>query len=222
MNTLKLLHTADSISTWVGKAFSWLIVVLMVMVMGEVFKRYALNAPTAWIFEASNMLYGTAFMMCGAYTLSQDGHVRGDFFYGSAKPRTQATLDLVLYILFFLPGVIALTWAGWTYAGDAISIREMTNSADAIPLYPFKAIIPITGFIVLMQGLAEIVRCMVCLQTGEWPARLKDANEIDVVEQQLSASIYVSEEDKRDAIERAHHIDEEAHQRGSHSMGEHK
>jgi TRAP-type mannitol/chloroaromatic compound transport system permease small subunit len=222
MNTLKLLHTVDSISTWVGKAFAWLIVVLMVMVMGEVFKRYALNAPTAWIFEASNMLYGTAFMMCGAYTLSQDGHVRGDFFYGSAKPRTQASLDFVLYILFFIPGVIVLTWAGWTYAGDAITIREMTNSADAIPLYPFKAIIPLTGFIVLIQGLAEIVRCVVCLKTGEWPERLKDANEIDVVEQQLSASIYVSEEDKRDAIERAHHIDEEAHQRGSHSMGEHK
>jgi TRAP-type mannitol/chloroaromatic compound transport system permease small subunit len=222
MNTLKLLHTADNISTWVGKTFAWLIVVLMVMVMGEVFKRYALNAPTAWIFEASNMLYGTAFMMCGAYTLSQDGHVRGDFFYGSAKPRTQASLDLGLYILFFLPGVIALTWAGWTYAGDAINIREMTNSADAIPLYPFKAIIPLTGFFVLMQGLAEIIRCVVCLQTGEWPARLKDANEIDVVEQQLAASIYVSEEDKRDAIARAHHIDEEAHQRGSHAMGEKK
>jgi TRAP-type mannitol/chloroaromatic compound transport system permease small subunit len=167
------------------------------------------------------MLYGTAFMMCGAYTLSQDGHVRGDFFYGSAKPRTQATLDFVLYLLFFMPGVIALTWAGWTYAGDAISIREMTNSADAIPLYPFKAIIPLTGFFVLMQGLAEILRCAVCLQTGEWPARLKDANEIDVVEQQLSASVYVDEEAKREAIERAKNIDEEAHQRGS-SMGEKK
>ena len=221
MNTLKLLHTVDSISTWVGKTFAWLIVVLMAMVMGEVFKRYALNAPTAWIFEASNMLYGTAFMMCGAYTLSQDGHVRGDFFYGSAKPRTQAALDFVLYLLFFMPGVIALTWAGWTYAGDAISIREMTNSADAIPLYPFKAIIPLTGFIVLMQGSAEIIRCVVCLKTGEWPARLKDANEIDVVEQQLSASIYVDEDAKREAIERAKNIDEEAHQRGS-SVGEKK
>jgi hypothetical protein len=118
--------------------------------------------------------------------------------------------------------VIALTWAGWTYAGDAISIREMTNSADAIPLYPFKAVIPLTGCIVLMQGLAEIVRCVVCLKTGEWPARLKDANEIDVVEQQLSASIYVDEDAKRDAIERAKHIDEEAHQRGGHAMGENK
>jgi TRAP-type mannitol/chloroaromatic compound transport system permease small subunit len=192
MNTLKLLHTADNISTWVGKAFAWLIVGLMLMVVIEVFKRYALNAPTAWIFDASNMMYGTLFMMCGAYTLSQNGHVRGDFFYGSAKPRTQASLDLVLYILFFIPGVIALTWAGWTYAADSVAIREQTFNADPLPLYPFKAVIPLAGLIVLMQGVAEIVRCVVCLKTGEWPARLKDADEIDVVEQQLANSTYVS------------------------------
>lgn len=185
MNTQKLLSTADEISTWVGKAFAWLIIALMLMVVVEVFKRYVLNAPTAWIFDASNMMYGTLFMMCGAYTLSQDGHVRGDFFYGSAAPRTQASLDLVLYILFFLPGVIALTWAGWGYASDSWLIREHTFNADPLPLYPFKAIIPIAGLIVLLQGIAEIVRCVVCLKTGEWPDRLKDANEIDVVEQQL-------------------------------------
>ena len=214
MNTLKLLHAADHISTWVGKAFSWLIVALMLMVVVEVFKRYALNAPTAWIFDASNMMYGTLFMMCGAYTLSQDGHVRGDFFYGSAKPRTQATLDMVLYILFFIPGVIALTWAGWTYAADSVAINEHTFNADPLPLYPFKAVIPLAGFIVLMQGVAEIVRCVVCLKTGEWPARLKDADEIDVVEQQLANSTLVDEDAKRDAIARAKSIDEEAHQRG--------
>jgi TRAP-type mannitol/chloroaromatic compound transport system permease small subunit len=222
MNTLKLLHTADHISTWVGKAFSWLIVALMLLVVAEVFKRYALNAPTAWIFDASNMMYGTLFMMCGAYTLSQDGHVRGDFFYGSAQPRTQATLDLVLYILFFIPGVIALTWAGWTYAADSVAIREHTFNADPLPLYPFKAIIPLAGFTVLMQGLAEIVRCVVCLRTGAWPERLKDADEIDVVEQQLANSVYVDEEAKRDAIARAKSIDEEAHQRGHHTpTGDH-
>lgn len=214
MNNLKLLHTVDEISTWIGKAFSWLIVALMLMVVIEVFKRYALNAPTAWIFDASNMMYGTLFMMCGAYTLSQDGHVRGDFFYGSAAPRTQASLDLGLYILFFIPGVIALTWAGWTYAADSVAIREQTFNADPLPLYPFKAIIPLAGLIVLIQGLAEIVRCIVCIKTGEWPERLKDADEIDVVEQQLASSIYVDEDAKRDAIARAKHIDEEAHQRG--------
>ncbi|PIT74696.1 hypothetical protein B9Z39_03215 [Limnohabitans sp. JirII-29] len=220
MNTLKLLHTADHISTWVGKAFSWLIVALMLLVVAEVFKRYALNAPTAWIFDASNMMYGTLFMMCGAYTLSQDGHVRGDFFYGSAKPRTQASLDLVLYILFFIPGVIALTWAGWTYAADSVAIREHTFNADPLPLYPFKAIIPLAGLTVLMQGVAEIVRCVVCLRTGAWPERLKDADEIDVVEQQLANSIYVDDDAKRDAIARAKSIDEEAHQRGSSTGGQ--
>ena len=133
MNMQQLLHTADSISTWVGKAFAWLIVALMLMVVVEVFKRYALNSPTAWIFDASNMMYGTLFMMGGAYTLCQDGHVRGDFFYGSAKPKTQAWLDLVLYIVFFIPGVIALTWAGWTYAADSWAIHEQTFNADPLP-----------------------------------------------------------------------------------------
>ena len=213
MNTQKLLFAADHISTWVGKAFSWLIVALMLLVVAEVFKRYALNAPTAWIFDASNMMYGTLFMMCGAYTLSQNGHVRGDFYYGSAKPRTQATLDLVLYILFFIPGVIALTWAGWTYAADSWAIKEQTFNADPLPLYPFKSIIPLAGGIVLLQGLAEIVRCVVCLKTGEWPERLKDAEEIDVIEQQLAKSEYVDEEARMAAIAKAKDIDEAARQR---------
>ena len=219
MNTQSLLHAADRISMAVGKAFAWLIVVLMLLVVAEVFKRYALNAPTAWIFDASNMIYGTLFMMGGAYTLCQDGHVRGDFFYGSAKPRTQATLDLVLYVLFFIPGVIALTWAGWTYAADSWAIREQTFNADPLPLYPFKAVIPLAGLIVLMQGLAEILRCIVCLKTGEWTPRLKDADEIDVVEQQLSNSTYVDDDARQQAIANAKSIEESAHQRakGGHS-----
>jgi TRAP-type mannitol/chloroaromatic compound transport system permease small subunit len=215
MNTTQLLHRVDALSTWVGKAFSWLIVTLMIMVVVEVFKRYALNAPTAWIFDASNMMYGTLFMMCGAYTLAQNGHVRGDFFYGSAKPRTQASLDLLLYIVFFFPGVIALIWAGWTYASDSYLIREHTFNAFPLPLYPFKAIIPFAGAIVLLQGLAEIARCVICLRTGEWPERLKDAEEIDVIEQQLASSTLVDEDAKRDAIARAKQIDEEAHHRAA-------
>ena len=213
MNTQSLLHAADRISMAVGKAFAWLIVVLMLLVVAEVFKRYALNAPTAWVFDASNMIYGTLFMMGGAYTLCQDGHVRGDFFYGSAKPRTQATLDLVLYVLFFMPGVIALTWAGWTYAGDSWAIQEQTFNADPLPLYPFKSIIPLAGLTVLLQGLAEILRCIVCLRTGEWTPRLKDADEIDVVEQQLSSSTYVDDEARQQAIANAKSIEESAHQR---------
>ena len=203
MNIQRLLHTADQISTWIGKAASWLIVVLMLVVCIEVFKRYALNAPTAWIFDVNNMLYGTLFMLCGAYTLAQDGHVRGDFLYGSMKPRTQAGLDLVLYFLFFIPGICALTWAGWTYFNDSLAMHEQTFNATPLPVYPFKFIIPVAGAIVLMQGVAEILRCLVCLKTGEWPSRLKDAQEADVVAQQLSGSEFVDEETKALAIEKS-------------------
>src|SRR5262249_17806346 len=129
MDIRRLLHTADGISTWIGKASAWLIVGLMLMVVIEVFKRYILNMPTAWIFDASNMLYGTLFMMAGAYALAHDGHVRGDFLYGRFKPATQATLDLILYVAFFLPGICALTWAGWTYFGESLKIRETTFNA---------------------------------------------------------------------------------------------
>jgi TRAP-type mannitol/chloroaromatic compound transport system permease small subunit len=203
MNVQRILHTADQISTWVGKAFAWLIVVLMLLVCAEVFKRYALNAPTAWIFDANNMLYGTLFMMGGAYTLAHDGHVRGDFFYGSLKPRTQASLDLVLYFMFFLPGIAALTWAGWTYFSESLAMHEQTFNATPIPLYPFKFVIPVAGAIVLMQGLAEMLRCVVCIRTGVWTPRLKDAEESDVVAQQLAGSEFVDEEAKRLAIEKS-------------------
>ena len=215
MEIQRLLHCADQISTWAGKAFAWLIIALMVVVCAEVFKRYALNAPTAWIYDANNMMYGTLFMMCGAYTLCQDGHVRGDFLYGSMKPRTQAALDLVLYIVFFLPGIGALTLAGWTYFGESLAMREQTFNATPLPVYPFKFVIPIAGAVVMLQGISEIVRCVVCLRTGKWTPRLKDAEEMDVVEQQLAGSVYVDDEARRDAIERAKDIDEAARQRGA-------
>ena len=175
----------------------------MLLVVAEVFKRYALNAPTAWVFDASNMIYGTLFMLGGAYTLAHDGHVRGDFLYGSWKPRNQARMDLVLYILFFLPGIAALTWAGWTYFQDSLAIHEQTFNADPLPVYPFKFVIPLAGAIVLMQGMAEIIRCIVCIKTGEWTPRLKDAQESDVVEQQLANSEYVDEEARQLAIEQS-------------------
>jgi TRAP-type mannitol/chloroaromatic compound transport system permease small subunit len=215
MTVQRFLLLVDQISTWSGKIFAWLIIILTLVVCAEVFKRYILNAPTAWIFDATNMLYGTLFMMCGAYTLAQNGHVRGDFLYGSMRPRLQATLDLALYIIFFLPGITALLYAGWDFAHDSWLIREHSSvTASGPPIYQFKAIIPVAGALVLLQGLAEIVRCVVCLKTGEWPARLKDAEEIDVVEEQLAGSIYVDEESRQRAIERVHEIDEAARQRG--------
>jgi TRAP-type mannitol/chloroaromatic compound transport system permease small subunit len=215
MSVEKFLHTIDGISTWVGKAAAWLIVGLMLLVCAEVFKRYLLNAPTAWIFDASNMFYGTLFMLCGAYTLAQNAHVRGDFLYSSFKPRTQASLDLTLYILFFIPGILALCYAGYSYAGDSWRIGEHSNvTADGPPVYHFKTVIPIAGAIVMLQGIAEIVRCIVCLKTGEWPSRLADVSESDVIGEQLAASTHVDEESRKIAMEQAQSIEEAARQRG--------
>src|SRR5213079_2180549 len=192
-----------------------LIVALTFVVSIEVFKRYVLNAPTAWIFDLDNMLYGTLFMMCGAYTLAAAGHVRADFVYIYMRPRGQAALDLALYLLFFIPGILGLIYAGYDYAALSWRIGEhSTVTAEGPPVYHFKSVIPLAGALVMLQGVAEIARCVVCLKTGEWPSRLKDVAEIDVVEEQLAHSQYVDEDSRKVAIERAHQIDETARQRG--------
>ena len=214
MTAARVLHVLDRISTASGKAFSWLIVALTLVVSVEVFKRYILNAPTAWIFDFNNMLYGTLFMMCGAYTLAQGGHVRADFVYIYLTPRRQAALDLVLYVLFFVPGILALSYAGYGYALDSWRIGEhSTVTAEGPPVYHFKSVIPIAGALVMLQGVAEIVRCVVCLRTGAWPARLQDVEEIDVIETQLSHSEFVDEESRRVAMQGAHAIDDAARHR---------
>jgi TRAP-type mannitol/chloroaromatic compound transport system permease small subunit len=221
MNVQSVLHGVDRVSEWSGKLFAWLIVVLALVVGVEVFKRYILNAPTAWIFDLNSMLYGTLFMMSGAYALSQNAHVRGDFLYGSMRPRTQAALDLALYILFFLPGIVALVYAGYGYAELSWRINEHSNvTADGPPVYHFKSFIPIAGALVLLQGFAEIVRCVVCLRTGAWPARLKDVEEMDVIGTQLAQSEFVDEEARRIA-EHAHDIQEEARHRSAGDGGGH-
>jgi TRAP-type mannitol/chloroaromatic compound transport system permease small subunit len=215
MSVQRLLIAIDGISTWVGKAFSWLIVVLTGVVCLEVFKRYILNAPTAWIFDAENMLYGTLFMMAGAYTLAQNAHVRGDFLYSSMRPRLQAGLDLFLYLVFFFAGIAALIYSGWIFAVESWRINEhSTVTAEGPPVWQFKFVIPLAGVLVMIQGVAEIVRCVICLKTGEWPSRLADVAETDVIEEQLAHSEFVDEESRRIAIERAKAIDELARQRG--------
>jgi TRAP-type mannitol/chloroaromatic compound transport system permease small subunit len=188
-----LLLGVDRLSTWIGQAFAWLIVLLTLMICGEVFSRYVLNEPHDWALNAQIMMYGTLFMMAGAYTLAKSGHVRGDVLYGFFQPRTQATVDLVLYFVFFLPGIIALTWAGWTYANESLAIREKTFSATPLPLYPFKFIVPLAGAILLLQGLVEIVRCVLCLRDGEWPSREQDVEEVDV--DKLKEMVHVKDED---------------------------
>ena len=192
----KLLLTVDKMSTWVGHAFSWLIVGLTLFVSWEVFSRYALDAPHAWAYDAMIMLYGSLFMMAGAYTLAKNGHVRGDVLYGFFRPRTQATVDLALYIVFFIPGVIALVWAGYYYAAESWAIREHSSvMAEGPPIYPFKTIIPIAGAVLLLQGVVEIIRCIICIGRGEWPSREEDVQEIDVEE--LKEMVHVKDEDIR-------------------------
>ena len=188
-----LLLAVDRASTRLGQAFAWLIVLLTCLISWEVFSRYVLNSPHDWTLDAQIQMYGTLFMLAGAYTLAKNGHVRGDVLYGFFMPRTQAWVDLVLYVLFFLPGIVALTWAGWTFAQESLAIRESTFSATPLPLYPFKFVIPLAGAVLLLQGLAEIARCVICLRQGAWPRRGEDVEEVDV--EKLKEMVHVNDSD---------------------------
>ena len=196
-----LLLFIDKVSTWIGQFFSWLILLLTLMISWEVFSRYFLDNPHAWAFDVMSMMYGSLFMMAGAYTLSKNGHVRGDVLYGFFPPRLQAWFDLILYFLFFIPGVFALAYAGYGFAADSWAINEHSNvTANGPPVYPFKTILPIAGAFLLAQGIVEIVRCIVCIQQGEWPKRGDDVDEVDVAK--LKEMVNVKDEDiaKLDAL----------------------
>jgi TRAP-type mannitol/chloroaromatic compound transport system permease small subunit len=173
---------ADRLSAWFGKAFAWSIMIMILGIGYEVFVRYALRAPTSWAFDLSYIMYGTMFMMAGAYTLSRDGHVRGDFLYRLWKPKTQAAVELVLYFLFFFPGVTALILAGWKYAARSVRYLEVsTNSPAGIPVFQFKAIIVAAGLLLFIQGIAQVFRCIHCLRTGEWIRARDDVEEIEKI-----------------------------------------
>jgi TRAP-type mannitol/chloroaromatic compound transport system permease small subunit len=178
----QFLFFIDSLSTWVGKSFAWLILVLTLGVSYEVFVRYLLNAPTTWAFDFSYITYGAMFLMAGAYTLSRNGHVRGDVVYRLWRPRVQASMDLVLYVIFFLPAVGAWIYAGWGYGMMSVQFREVSIFSPAgVPVFPLKALIPVTGVLLLIQGIAEIIRCILCIRLGYWPKRLHDVEETESV-----------------------------------------
>jgi len=178
----RVLLIIDEISTWAGKTFAWCILALTLATTYEVFVRYALKAPTGWAYDMSYMLYGALFMGAGAYTLSRNGHVRGDFLYRKWKPRTQAMLDLALYLLFFFPGIIALIYSGWGFFRLSYSFDEHSSfSPIGPPIWPLKAMIPFVGVLLFLQGIAEVARCIVCIRTGQWPKRLKDVEELERV-----------------------------------------
>lgn len=176
----KFLFFIDSLSTWVGKSFAWLILLLTFGVSYEVLVRYVFRAPTTWAFDVSYISYGAMFLMAGAYTLSRNGHVRADMIYRNWKPRAQASMDLALYIVFFLPAVLAFIYSGWNYAEMSIRFREVSIFSPAgVPVFPLKALIPLTGVFLLLQGIAEIIRCVICIREGQWPERLHDVEETE-------------------------------------------
>jgi TRAP-type mannitol/chloroaromatic compound transport system permease small subunit len=176
----RLIYAIDQLSKTIGHAFAWCIIILTLGTTYEVFVRYVLNDPTSWAFDFSYIMYGALFFMAGAYTLSRGGHVRADMFYRLWRPRTQAAVELVLYVLFFFPGIISLMYSGWAYGYDSMRIREMSiNSPVGIPIWQIKMLIPVGGALVTLQGLAEVLRCILCLRDGQWPPRLHDVEELE-------------------------------------------
>jgi len=178
----RYIQFADKLSTWFGHTFAWLIMLMTFGVSYEVFVRYALRAPTPWAFDVTYIMYGTLFMMAGAYTLSQDGHVRADFIYRLLRPRTQALLELVLYVVFFFPGILALIFAGWKYSSRSWRYLEVSTMSPAnIPIFQFKTVIVVAGVLIFLQGVAQVCRCIICIRTGSWPGKLEDVEELEQV-----------------------------------------
>jgi TRAP-type mannitol/chloroaromatic compound transport system permease small subunit len=176
------IRFADNLSAWVGKAFAWLIILMTFGVSYEVFVRYVLGAPTPWALDVSFIMYGSLFMMGGAYTLAKNGHVRGDFIYRNWQPRTQARIDLILYFIFFFPGVLTLVLSGWKYSARAFKYGEVSvNSPAGIPIYQFKAVMVATGILLTIQGVAQVLRCLHCIRHGSW-YEMQDGDDVEETE----------------------------------------
>lgn len=179
---LNLIYSIDKMSAWVGKAFAWCIMIMTIGITYEIFVRKLFRAPTPWAFDMSYIMYGALFMMAGAYALSRDSHVRADIFYRLWKPRFQASLEILLYFLFFFPGILAFMFAGWKYGMYSYSFRETSiNSPADVPIFQLKMIIPAAGLFLLFQGVAQVMRCIYCLKNGHWPALLHDVEETETM-----------------------------------------
>lgn len=177
---ISFVYIIESLSNWVGKAFGWCILILTFSVSYEVFVRYVLNSPTVWAFDMMIQMYGALFLMAGPYALAQDSHVRGDVLYRLFPVKWQASIDFILYVIFFFPGMIALFWYGWEIASDSWRYKEVSwNSPARIQIYFFKTLIPLAGFLLILQGLAELVRCWRAIKSGEWMTRLSDSKETE-------------------------------------------
>lgn len=190
----RYIRFADTVSAWFGKVFAWCVMLMTLGIGYEVVARYFFHAPTPWAFDFGYMMYGTMFMMAGAYTLSREGHVRGDFVYRLWSPRTQARVEFVLYFLFFFPGVLALIFSGWRYASRSWSYLEVSsNSPAGIPIYQLKSVIVAAGILLFIQGIAQVMRCIICMRNNEWPKPPSDVEELETILQQGGAPEHGSE-----------------------------
>jgi TRAP-type mannitol/chloroaromatic compound transport system permease small subunit len=193
-----LLYVVDALSASFGKTFGWCILILTFTTSYEVFARYMFGSPTDWAFDTSYILYGTLFMMAGAYALSRNGHVRGDFLYRAWPPRRQATMDLLLYFLFFFPGMLAFVYAGYNFAELSRRMNEHSSASPNGPIvWPFKWIVPVVGCLMVLQGIVEVIRCISTIRTGEWPQRLHDVEELEKV------ILSKAEQEKASAVSKA-------------------
>ena len=176
----KYIYFFESLSIWIGRAFGWCILILTLSVTYEVFVRYVLNAPTVWAFDMMVQMYGALFLMAGPYALAQDAHVRGDVIYRLFSFKTQARIDLTLYILFFFPGILALAYFGYEIAADSWRWKEVSwNSPALIQVYFFKSLIPLAGGLLILQGISESMRCIICIRDGKWIKRHEDVRETE-------------------------------------------
>ncbi len=174
------INFADQFVVWIGRSFAWGIFILTAAVMYEVIMRYFFNAPTLWAFDFTIQMYGAVFMMGGASAMSTKTHVQADMYYNRLSEKRQAILDLILFICFYAPGVFALTYAGYFYAKKAWIVHETSwNSPAQIQIYFSKSLIPIAGLLLLIIGISEIFRCIICIKTGKWPERIDDVEETE-------------------------------------------
>ncbi|MEQ8506851.1 MAG: TRAP transporter small permease subunit [Rhodospirillales bacterium] len=185
----KFIHAIEELSIWIGRTFGWCILILTLSVAYEVFVRYVLNAPTVWVFDMMVQMYGALFLMAGPYALAQDTHVRADVIYRLLSVRWQARLDLILYICFFFPGMLALAWYGAEIASDSWRYKEVSwNSPARIQIYFFKTLIPLAAGLFIVQGIAECMRCYLAIKNNKWLPRLKDAQETEEILQEQAAA----------------------------------
>jgi TRAP-type mannitol/chloroaromatic compound transport system permease small subunit len=176
----RVLIGIDRLSTRVGQFGAWAILLLTAAIVYDVSARRFFRAPTDWAYDVSYMLYGTLFMLAGAYALSRNNHVRGDFLYRNFSPALQAKFDLTLYILFFFPAIIAFMISGWHFFEQSYFQNERSSVSPTGPIiWPFKFLIPLVGVLLLLQGLVEVVRCVQTIREGAWPQRLSDVEELE-------------------------------------------